>query len=67
MSARPQVRRTATMSPERTARAQALAAQHLTWQQLSEEEVAEKLRAADERRRQLALKMPRAQFEKEQK
>lgn len=56
-----------TMSPDRTARIQALSARHLAWQTLTPEEVAAKMEEAEQRRRQLGLKMPRAQFELEQK
>eukprot|EP00198_Chlamydomonas_reinhardtii_P001982 XP_001691318.1 flagellar associated protein [Chlamydomonas reinhardtii] len=60
-------RKMRTMSPDRTARIQALSARHLAWQTLTPEEVAAKMEEAEQRRRQLGLKMPRAQFELEQK
>ncbi|GLC49027.1 hypothetical protein PLESTB_000174500 [Pleodorina starrii] len=62
-----EVRQTRSLSPERLARAQAIAGKALTWHTLTADEVAAKMEEAEERRRQLSLKMPRAQFEKEQK
>ncbi|KAG2495146.1 hypothetical protein HYH03_006754 [Edaphochlamys debaryana] len=60
-------RKTRTMSPERTARIDAISQKQLTWHSLTADEVAAKMAEAEERRKQLRLKMPRAQFELEQK
>ncbi|EFJ49783.1 hypothetical protein VOLCADRAFT_104231 [Volvox carteri f. nagariensis] len=62
-----EIRKTRTLSPERLVRVQQLSNKALTWHTLTAEEVAAKIEEAEERRRQLSLKMPRAQFEKEQK
>ncbi|KXZ45748.1 hypothetical protein GPECTOR_51g734 [Gonium pectorale] len=61
------VRKMRTLSPERVSRIHQLASKQLTWHMLTPDEVAAKMEEAEERRRHLSLKMPRAQFEKEQK
>ncbi|GFR52101.1 hypothetical protein Agub_g14614 [Astrephomene gubernaculifera] len=61
------VRKTRTLSPERLARVHQIAAKHLTWHTLTPDEVAARMEEAEERRRLLSLKMPRAQFEREQR
>ncbi len=62
-----QVRKDRTLSPDRLARAQAISGKSLKWHTLTPDEVAAKIDEAEERRRQLSVKMPRAQFEKEQR
>ncbi|GIM02972.1 hypothetical protein Vretimale_7763, partial [Volvox reticuliferus] len=62
-----EIHKTRALSPERLARMQQISSKALTWHTLSADEVAAKIEEAEERRRLLSLKMPRAQFEKEQK
>lgn len=61
------IRKTRTLSPERLESVKQISGKALTWHTLTAEEVAAKIHESEERRRQLSLKMPRSQFEKEHK
>ena len=66
MHACTQVRRS-TLSPGRMAALRTAALKTMTWQALTDTEVKGKQDEAEGRRRELALKMPKGQFELEQK